>query len=114
MRIWDQGQPGDLAGTGRGKGIESNREAAEEVHGLEGVGTKHGFWGGSASPAVAASACMLASSLEPAFQGPGTGEAAGPQRLCYGKVVSFPTQLFCLSGGSPFTSETHQDITKEN
>lgn len=108
MRIWDQGQPGDPAGTGRGKGIESNHEAAEEVHGLEGVGTKHGFWGG------AASACMLTSSLEPAFQGPGTAKAAGPQRLCYGKVVSFPMQLFCLSRGSSSTSETHQDITKEN
>ena len=104
MRIWDQGQPDLLAGTGRGKGIKSNDEPTEELHGWEGLGTKQGFWGGSASPAVAASTYMLTPSQQQlAFQGPGTGKAAGPQHFCYGKAISFSTQLFCLSRGSPFT-----------
>lgn len=80
---------------GRGKGIESNDEPAEEVRGWEGLGTKHGFWG--------ASAYMLTPSEQQlAFQGPGTGQAAGSQWFCYGKEAF--TQLFSLGRGRSFKS----------
>jgi len=110
MRTWDQASL--ILWQEKETGL---RAMMSQVNEWEWLGSKSGFWGGLCFPSSGC-LCLYADLLKQqlAFQGPGTGKAARPKCFCYGKAVSFSTQLFCLGRGSPFTSHIYQDITKEN